>query len=780
MPRPDLNLRYVESLEIDLSNIAEGLILRIDERTQGTLCEQESEQTEVYEAHHQLMEGHFYDYSFNLPELHFDTSKKSAGRIVRPRVKQPNMGTLEPGIFVGTLSLFVIQEGSPANPAHKIRLEVQSLKTGYRDDYRNMLEYITEKCSALLMQSESPIDQTIEVDHNAPYETLYQRFAFIRSVVGSEEFAAAVHKIVTAPVTGWKEIPAAQDIRNMRRFSGSDIRQITRGSNRQNLQSHHPLRQQGIDTLPSRISSSMKSETVNVPENRFVKHALETFLKFCSQIHEVAKKSPDSELYRESAELINILETQLQHSVFSDISQPTSLRTNSPVLQRKPGYREILRAWIMFDLAARLIWSGGNDVYEAGKKDIATLYEYWLFFQLLDLLSSTFQIGHVELEKLIVKSKNGLNLSLKQGSETALNGTYRSKSRNLNVRFSYNRTFSGAKADKSYPQPGSWTRAMRPDYSLSIWPSGISESEAEDEELIVHIHFDAKYKVENLADYLKRYSEADSEELSKEKQEEKEGNYKSADLLKMHAYKDAIRRTGGAYVLYPGDRDVQRRGFHEIIPGLGAFPVKPGKDETGITELQSFIIEVTRHYINRVSQREKKALKTFEIYKSKPSTQNKAEFVLPEAYGKNRSMIPDETHVLVGFCQSKQLDWIRDKRMYNFRAGDAVGAIPIDLATVSARFLLLHHGGEKISGELWRITSQAPVIWDREKMLLEDYPNPGSSYYLIVEIEPVRDTELVGLKWDISQLKNYRGYQRYLPFTTTLTELMENRVTGIM
>jgi predicted component of viral defense system (DUF524 family) len=32
----------------------------------------------------------------------------------------------------------------------------------------------------------------------------------------------------------------------------------------------------------------------------------------------------------------------------------------------------------MFDLAAKLIWKGGDDIYSGGKKDIATLYEYWL------------------------------------------------------------------------------------------------------------------------------------------------------------------------------------------------------------------------------------------------------------------------------------------------------------------------------------------------------------------------------------------------------------------
>jgi hypothetical protein len=58
----------------------------------------------------------------------------------------------------------------------------------------------------------------------------------------------------------------------------------------------------------------------------------------------------------------------------------------------------------------------------------------------------------------------------------------------------------------------------------------------------------------------------------------------------MHAYKDAIRRTGGAYVLYPGEgKDDPFRGFHELIPGLGAFVIKPNKDNKDKEHLKTFI-----------------------------------------------------------------------------------------------------------------------------------------------------------------------------------------------
>ena len=50
----------------------------------------------------------------------------------------------------------------------------------------------------------------------------------------------------------------------------------------------------------------------------------------------------------------------------------------------------------------------------------------------------------------------------------------------------------------------------------------------------------------------------------------------------MHAYRDAIRRSAGAYVIYPGDEE--RTPFmehHEVLPGLGAFPLRPGATGAG-------------------------------------------------------------------------------------------------------------------------------------------------------------------------------------------------------
>lgn len=761
-------MKSVSNIEINLDSFQEGLRLWIDARRPDSLFDAEENAEENNEARFQLVEGCFYDFEISDPTL---VLGNTGDNIIQQHKRKRHLGTIAPNIFVGTLSIPILEKET-SRECCKIELEVQSIKSSYRDDYRDMLKLITEKCTDLLLQASSPVSHHFEIDYTRDSQTLYQKFAFIKSVIGTDEFAEAVHRIVTVPVTSWTETTEEKDIRSARRFSNSNIKEILKSSNRSNLPKNHHLRSFGIKTLPERITTIRKTDSVDTPENRFIKHALENFLIFCTDINNKAKEFDHKKMETESKLMIRELESHLQHTIFKEISRPTTLKLNSPVLQRKEGYREVLRVWLMFDLAARLIWKGGDDIYKGGKKDIATLYEYWLFFKLLDLLQSIFDIKPKDISELIKETPDGLNLQIKQGKFTALRGVYNSGSRKLNIRFSYNRSFSGR---KSYPDSGSWTTTLRPDYTLSFWPYGISEPEAEKQELIVHVHFDAKYKLANLTQLLKQNTEHD---LNEEKTENRKGIYKNADLLKMHAYKDAIRRTGGAYVLYPGDKSINQKGFHEIIPGLGAFPVKPSKTDSGIGELKAFILEIIDHFINRASQREKIAYRTFDIFKNPPGSENTIKEPLPEPYNSNRDLIPDDTFILVGYYNSpEQYTWIKRTGLYNFRMGSGTGSLILDIETVSSRYLLLHTSGDKDSGDLWKIISKGPKVYSKNDLIKKGYPSPSQENYLVIRIEPLTDKEFENVSWNFKELKNYStGRASAFPFTTSLTELMKNKV----
>ena len=414
-----------EQIEIPLEHIQSGLILTIYSRTPNSLFDAVETALENNEARFQLVEGCFYDYDFNLENICFETIGE---QIVQSHPTKKSIGRLSPNIFVGTLSIPIIND-KKLEKLGFIELEVQSVKSGYRDDYRDMLELITEKCTDLLLQSNSPVSHHFEIDYTKDNQILYQKFAFINSVIGSDEFVESIHRIVTNPVTKWTEMTQSKDIRQARRFSNTNIKEFQNGTRRSKLPDTHYLQSFGLETLPERITTINKTDSIDTPENRFIKHALETFLKFSTDVNNLAKSG--SKLDRESLQLIRELESQLHHSVFKEISRPTTLKLNSPVLQRKEGYREVLRIWLMFDLAAKLIWTGGDDIYHGGKKDIATLYEYWLFFKLLDLFQSIFNISAKDIKDLIKKTNGELDLQLKQGNHIALRGVYDSGTRKL-------------------------------------------------------------------------------------------------------------------------------------------------------------------------------------------------------------------------------------------------------------------------------------------------------------------------------------------------------------
>ncbi|MCX7554848.1 DUF2357 domain-containing protein [Marinicella sp. S1101] len=747
------------SLEIDLSHIEKELVLFIDSEYDD--IEEDTNETFEYESRYQIKEGCFYDYKFSKKSYRLNCPEQST--IVRERKRDKHIGRIEPNIFVGALSLEILENDERKG---SLDLEVQSTKTSYREDYRYMLNSIADKCTDLILQSNSPVSHTFESDFNEDSQTLYQRFAFVNSMINSDEFEESIQRIISSPATQWSDKVELNDVRNIKQFRNSDLRKLINSNSKQKLPPNHALTKYGLSSIATKIETKRKSESVDTPENRFIKHALETFLQFSFDISN--HPNAGTRLKREAKIVIENLESHLQHDLFKEVSQPTTLKLNSPTLQRKGGYREILNLWIKYDLAAKLIWSGGEDVYQGGKKDIATLYEYWLFFKFLDVLTGIFKVEQKAIQKLIVPSTDGFSLMLKQGRFTPLSGTYTTGNRNLNIRFNYNRTF--VKND-DIAKAGSWSTTLRPDYTLSIWPTKLTEKRAEEKNEIVHIHFDAKYKVSNIKAIM---GDDDLGSIDNEKNEIVNGVYKNVDLLKMHAYKDAIRRTSGAYVVYPGDKNKIFKGFHEILPGLGAFPIKPTENIDETAYLEEFIKDVLNHFLNRSTQRENIAVKSYQIHKDKSSKEIREP--LPEYLG-GKKLIPSETNVLVGFYKDEaHYDWIK-KGLYNFRMGSGNGSLILDKETVGAKYLLLHTFGDDSSSDLWEITSKGPKVFSKEDLINKGYPNNAKTkgLYLVINIRKA-DMNLFGnVSWNIKKLKNYlTGRQSAKPFTTNLSELYEN------
>ncbi len=711
---------------------------------------EDEQAAEMGEARWQLVEGEEYEYEFE------GNYRFKEHELVRPFKSNPSRGLIKTGIYVGCLTLKVTNDiGFEA----EVSFEVRSVKMDYRTDYKTMLHDITSHFTDLVMMQGAPVTQRFEVDPNESSNTLYQQFAFMKSLIDSEEFEEALNKILYNPIHKWTGTTIKKDICSIKRIGRQELRQIASNKNRLPLGEGTTIGDH-IDSVPRRLSVSYKKDTIDVVENRFVKFVLQSFSSFCSMIQQCKNASP--RLITEAELTANKLTGWLSRSFFLDVSNLQTMALNSPALQRKEGYREVLQAWMMSKLAAQITWKGGDNVYQAGKRNVAALYEYWVFFKLLDIVKKTFRLELTEADekKLVKTDKDHINLELKQGHTKMIGGQFREASRTLNVRLYYNRTFG---TSDHLEASGSWTTAMRPDYTLSIWPGDITEAEAEEEDLIVHIHFDAKYKLnkilldDRLPDETHTFEDNDadlSEDdllMNQEKREEEKGIYKRVDLLKMHAYKDAIRRTSGAYILYPGSESKRLKGFHEVLPGLGAFCLSPNSMEKDSKEIEHFLHDILEHMLNRASQRERMSYHTYEIHKKEPSVVCEP---MPEPYGSDRNLIPEETFVLLGsYKDEKHLQWILKNNIYNARTGTRTGSLRLKKEITGAKYVFLHKGDTQL---LLRLSDKGPRVMSKEDLEKKPYHNlytPSRLYYVVFDLNSNEiENEFKDVKWDISQM----------------------------
>jgi predicted component of viral defense system (DUF524 family) len=409
--------------------------------------------------------------------------------------------------------------------------------------------------------------------------------------LASAEFEAAVRRVLAFPHHQLAPETAQQPIGRAFKADHHLARSLTRGGRRTPLPPTHVLARQlaarGVaqPSVPAHVSVIRRHNEFDIPENQFVRHALITFQAFLHHAEAVMRRQGDAWAIpaARARQAANELTRVLSHVFFQQLSPLRAVPAGSAILQRQPGYREIFRAWLRFWSGAQLTWDASPDLFRAGQRNVAVLYEYWTFFQLLDWFCARFKMASPPAQSLLASTNNGdaLICTLRHGLAIGpMTGT--SAGHGLHAQLYYNRTFNAGE------DAGSWTRTMRPDFTLTLWPAGLALDEAHAHGRALHLHFDAKYRASSPAEALGQ---------------DKDGLATSAgatrdDLLKMHAYRDAIHNTSGAYVLYPGDAAplLMRRG-DGVLPSLGAFGIKPGRGRRahGMEHIAAFLHEAMIH-----------------------------------------------------------------------------------------------------------------------------------------------------------------------------------------
>lgn len=569
-----------------------------------------AEAAEFGEQEVQIFEATSYEY-----EVRGEGLNVEATLLINPSkiTSRPNTGTILTGNHAGVLEFWVTDDH--LQRAGVARIEVIPRKIGYRQSFRQMLADIATFSTQLLLQLTGATRFSFASEYRLDSESSLQRLVVILGLITSEEVCDAMDQVLGQTHNQLMEIECSSRLDRGARLRHSATRSLASGGNRCVLPEESRLRlllsekMIANPSLPRVIESIEYEVTRDTKENRFLKHVLSEIEAFLGRVESALLKKDEYGLIlrREVIPARNQIEGWLANPLFLEVSDSAEVPTNSTVLQRKHGYREIYELWLAFESALLLEWDAGDQIFSGGARDTATLYEYWVFFVLLEViadLTGGFSTESI-VAQLFTERADGFSLSLKRGQLSACEASdFAWKGVRLKFKLMYNHTFSfeqgpGRKERLDYVSSlgryGSWTRQMRPDYSLVIWDGEMTEEEAVIAHKYTVLHFDAKYSV----DHLKELFGDAEESLDNIKQEEKNGRFKRGDLLKMHAYKDAIRQSRGAYVLYPGIGNTPTPPYqiwlqyHEIVPGVGAFCLRPGesKDSCKLV-LQNFLSDV--------------------------------------------------------------------------------------------------------------------------------------------------------------------------------------------
>jgi hypothetical protein len=284
------------------------------------------------------------------------------------------------------------------------------------------------------------------------------------------------------------------------------------------------------DFLPRWVPTHVSKISFDTAENRFVRFILEDIEAVALAV--LRGKGIPALARRDANILLDRVRTLLSEPFFREIGKLQHVPIHSPVLTGNEGYSRLYRYYLRSRLGVvDPLTTARQQLRDSPLKDVASLYEVWVFFRLAELFFD--------------KSKS-VSVSSFGGDGLPYGTTWSCDDTSL----SYNLTYQSRR--------GSYSTSLRPDVSLRIG-----------ERLWL---FDAKYK----ADHSALPDDENGASIS--------ATVKKIDLQKMHTYVDAISTAQAAIAVYPGNETAlfarKRESEDDLLNlkkfgGIGGMPLLP-------------------------------------------------------------------------------------------------------------------------------------------------------------------------------------------------------------
>jgi uncharacterized protein len=404
-----------------------------------------------------------------------------------------------------------------------VTLEIFPSKLDYKNDYKKLLEEVNEEI------------------YNLAYHFIRKTFLGARKKLEGNPSRSEFYRLISQhfqkflqSLSRIEQQPHHKLVKTYEKARGDQLRKLD-STSRNYLRKKSSLFVEvekgislGSKTLMPIEGLRIKKElTYDTIENRYVKwmigrliHKLNDLLESILNMHKRHNEDPDPDLVDRIKKMINQLQARLKNSFWINIGS-LDRSVMSLMLQMAPGYRDAFQIYLTVSKGLAL---EGN-IYQMSVKDVATLYEYWTFLKLGQILGRKYKLVSQDIVQV---NREGLYVNLKV---------------NKMAKRVYSHPITNEKIELTYQkyEGGLPTITQKPDTMLSIKKKG--------RDYDFNYIFDAKYRID--------YAQNDSYYKTR---------YKTPgpmedDINTMHRYRDSIvasvvdgpyeRTSFGAYVLFP-------------------------------------------------------------------------------------------------------------------------------------------------------------------------------------------------------------------------------------
>ncbi len=453
---------------------------------------------------------------------------------------------------------------SGAQTLVEVTLEIFPVKLDYQKDYRQLLEEVNDEIYNLAFHF---IRKTY-LGANIKLEGKPSRAEFYRLMTKHfKQFIQAVNRIERQPhhILETSYVKARGD-----QLSKTDsyTRKYLQKRSQSFMEVENGIRIHGKMMMPREGVKPKKELSYNTMENRYVKwmmdrliHKFDDLLGALMNKNKRWKEEPDAELLLRLNQMKQQLESRRNNIFWRSIGR-LDRSVMSLVLQMAPGYRDAFQIYLTVSKGLML----QGKLYQMSVKDVATLYEYWTFLKLGQILSSKYTLLS---QDIVSVNRDGLFVNL-EANRTAKR-VFEHPVTKEKIELIYQ------KYEKDLP-----TIPQKPDSMLTIEKKGKNHR--------YNYVFDAKYRID--------YAQPESYYQSR---------YKTPgpvedDINTMHRYRDSLvtmsngpyeRTAFGAYVLFPwsDEQSYKDHHFYKSIDqvNIGGLPFLPNATDMVERFLESLI-----------------------------------------------------------------------------------------------------------------------------------------------------------------------------------------------